>query len=64
MREGKKPLTIYKLLYDVTTHGGYARVGKPTPTAKIRYRKQEIAVYLIDGQWVSYGDVASVGAGV
>ena len=25
---------------------------------------QQIVVYLIDGQWVSYGDVVSVGEGV
>ena len=58
---GEKNKTIYKRLYDVATHGGYARKGKPTHTARIRYRKQQIVVYLIDGQWVSYGDVASVG---
>ena len=63
-REGEKNKTIYKRLYDVTAHGGYAGVGKPTHTARIRYRKQEIVVYLIAGQWVSYGDVASVGADV
>ena len=52
------------LVRSQTAHGGYARVGKPTHTARIRYRKQEIVVYLIAGQWVSYGDVASVGADV
>ena len=62
--EGEQNKTIYKRLYDVTAHGGYARTGKPTHTARIRYRKQQILVYLIDGSWVSYGEVVSVGAGV
>ena len=62
--DGEKNKTIYKRLYDVTAHGSYARVGKPTHTARIRYRKQQIVVYLIDGQWVSSGDVVSVGGGL
>ena len=62
LEDGESCKTIYRRLYDVTAHGGYACVGKPTHTARIRYRKQQIVVYLIDGQWVSYGEKVSVGA--
>lgn len=54
--DGEQNKTIYKRLYDVTAHGGYARTGKPTHTTRIRYRKQQIVVYLIDGERVSYGE--------
>ena len=53
--EDKKPLTFYKRLYDVTAHSRHARVGKPTHTARMRFAKQDLVVYLIDGKWVSYG---------
>ena len=56
--DGEKNKTIYKRLYDVTAHGGYAQKGKPTHTARMRYCGQDIVVYLIDGQWVSYGEVS------
>ena len=56
--DGEGCKTIYRRLYDVTAHGGYARAGKPTHMAQIRYRKQELVVYLIDGKWVSYGELA------
>ena len=56
--DGEKNKTIYKRLHDVTAHGGYAQKGKPTHTARIRYAKQNLVVYLIDGEWVSYGELA------
>ena len=62
--DGEKNKMIYKRLYDVTAHSRHARVGKPTHTVRIRYRKQKFVVSLIDGKWVSYGEVASVGTGV
>ena len=59
--DGESCKTIYRRLIDVTAHGRHARVSKPTHTAWIRYAKQNLVVYLIDGKWVSYGEVASVG---
>lgn len=60
---GNKPKTLYRKLYgtEVTDqlrkHGFYASKGKATHKAWIRYGKQDIIVYLIDGEWVSYGEV-------
>ena len=54
--EGNKPKTVYRRLYDVEVHGVHARKCKPTHKACIRYNRQDIVVYLIDGEWVSYGE--------
>ena len=66
--EGKKPKIIYRRLFgtQVTSqlreHGYYPSKGKPTHKAWIRYNKQDVIVYLIDGEWVSYGEVKQWGA--
>ena len=60
--EGSERKTVYRRLYDIEAHGVHARKDKPTHTAWIRHSKQNLIVYLIDGRWVSYGEVkTSVG---
>ena len=55
---GKKPKTVYRRLYGVeATSRLLASKGKPTHRARIRYNKQDIVAYLVDGKWVSYGEV-------
>ena len=60
---GKQPKTVYRRLYGVEATsqgrrlGYYASKGKPTHRARIRYNKQDIVAYLVDGKWVSYGEV-------
>ena len=61
--EGKKPKTIYRRLYgtqptsQLRAHGFYGSKGKATHRAWIRYNKQDIVVYLIEGKWMSDGEV-------
>lgn len=61
--DGKKPKIVHRRLYgtqvtdQLRAHGFYASKGKATHKAWIRYGKQDVVVYLIDGEWVSYGEV-------
>ena len=54
--EGERPQTVYRKIRDVKPNRTRTR-NEITHTASIRYNKQEVVVYLINSEWVSYGEV-------
>ena len=52
-RQGERPQTLYRKLRNIKPN---RPSNKMTHTASIRYNKQEVAVYLINGEWISYGE--------
>ena len=52
--EGERPQTVYRKIRDVKPERTRNEI---THTASIRYNKQEVVVYLINSEWVSYGEV-------
>ena len=62
-REDKKPLIIYRRIYNVQAVGAPNRSRSRTHKAFCRYNKEEIVVYLDSGQWVSYGEAVDSSKG-
>ena len=56
--EGEKPQIVYRKIYELQVEGSPNQPRRRTHRALCRYQKQEIIVYLEDGKWVSYGEVA------
>ena len=52
--EGERPQTVYRKIRNVKPNRTSNEI---THTASIRYNKQEVVVYLINSEWVSYGEV-------
>ena len=52
--QGERPETIYRKIHAVQPDRTYSKI---THSALIRYKKQEVVAYLINGEWVSYGEV-------
>lgn len=56
--EGKKAQIVYRKIYELQVEGSPNQPRRRTHRALYRYQKQEIIVYLEEGNWVSYGEVA------
>ena len=52
--EGERPQTVYRKLRDVKPNRASNEI---THTASIRYNNQQVVAYLINSEWVSYGEV-------
>ena len=50
---GERPQTIYRKIHDIKPNRPNNEL---THTASIRYNKQKVAVYLINGEWISHGE--------
>ena len=55
--EGKRPKTIYRRLYGVIPLDKSEQRKGRWHKAWIRYNKKDIMVYLVDGEWISHGEV-------
>ena len=53
-RQGKRPQTLYRKIHDVKPKRTSNEI---THTAWIHHNNQEVVVYLINGEWGSYGEV-------
>ena len=53
--EGEPPQTVYRKLRDIKPNRTRTR-HEITHTASIRYNKQKVIAYLINSEWVSYGE--------
>ena len=56
--EGKKPQCVYRKIYELQVEGSPNQPRRRTHRALYCYQKPEMIVYLEDGKWVSYGEVA------
>lgn len=52
--QDERPQTVYRKIYNVKPKRFSNEI---THTALIHYKKQEVIVYLINGEWISYGEV-------
>ena len=55
--EAKKPKSIYRRLYGVTPLDNSEQRKDRWHKAWMRYNKKDIMVYLINGEWISHGEV-------
>ena len=54
--EGERPQTVYRKLRDIKPNRTRPS-NEITHTASIRYNKQKVIAYLINSEWISYGEV-------